>query len=404
MTEMGSPVRQLGDVAQFINGGAWSQNEYSNCGIPVVQVSNIRGYQIDLSDCKYLSKSSLEKYGRHLIRRDDLIIATVGSHPSQPNSVVGRPAIARPNAVNALLNQNAVIVRSMSDDVDQKWLGWLGRDQPFRDYIIGCARGSANQVRMSIGLLKQMPINIPPLRTQRRIAEILGAYDDLIEVNRRRIAVLDEMARRLFTEWFVRLRFPGHENVEVVGDTPVGWRKVRVGDVLLKVRRSEKVKKQDYTPKGTIPCIDQGADFIGGYTDNVNSVISAPLPMCVFGDHTRILKFVTFPFASGADGTQLLYPTADLSPEYLYFSLLNVDLSNQHYARHFKFLKDQIILIPNDALMDRFTKVAKPIMEKIQCHRSENECLAASRDLLLPRLISSQLSVTQAEREPKAIS
>jgi len=244
---------------------------------------------------------------------------------------------------------------------------------------------------------------LPHISAQRRIAEILGAYDDLIEVNRRRMTLLEDMARGLFEEWFVRFRFPGHEAVAIVETAnyliPEGWGRVKVGTMLRKFRRAEKVKKQDYDPTGTIPCVDQGSDFIGGYTHNSNALIDNPLPLCVFGDHTRILKFITFPFASGADGTQLLYPTDGLTSEYLYFALARIDLSNQHYARHFKFLKEEIITLPPFDLVTRFTGLAKPLMKKVQNFRSQNRLLAASRDVLLPRLISGQLSVAATERE-----
>lgn len=208
----------------------------------------------------------------------------------------------------------------------------------------------ATQDNLSLEKLLSQDLLVPPLEIQRRIAGILGAYDDLIEVNRRQIAVLEEMARGLFDEWFVRFRFPGHEGVAIEdtpdGALPAGWCRAKVGKLLQKISRPVKIQKQDYIATGGVPCIDQGANFIGGYTDNQEAVIASPLPMCVFGDHTRILKFITFPFASGADGTQLLYPTGELTPVYLYLALINVDLSNQHYARHFKFLKEQMLVVP----------------------------------------------------------
>ena len=156
-------------------------------GCPVVRVTDIKSETVDLSDCKFLPKSSLGKYARHVLRAGDLVICTVGSHPTQPGSVVGRAAVMPDKVHGALLNQNAVCIRTSSPDVDQGWLGYLGRSQTFHDYIISCARGSANQVRMAIGLLKEMPVEIPPLPVQRRIAGILSAYDELMENSQRRI-------------------------------------------------------------------------------------------------------------------------------------------------------------------------------------------------------------------------
>ena len=231
----------LGAVTEFINGGAWSQEEYASHGIPVVRVTDIRGETVEWSEPKFLPFSSLGRYAKHVLREGDLVICTVGSHPSQPGSVVGRPGIIPRRAHGALLNQNAVCIRSSCDQLDQEWLGHLARTGAFRDYIIGCARGSANQVRMALGLLKGMPVCLPPIEEQRRIALILSAYDDLIENCQRRIRILEEMARNLYREWFVHFRYPGHESVPLVpsplGPIPQGWKVKTVGDISSLVNR-----------------------------------------------------------------------------------------------------------------------------------------------------------------------
>jgi type I restriction enzyme S subunit len=225
----------LGEIADFVNGGAWNQDEYSIDGIPVVRVTDIRGETVDLSDCKHLPKTSLQKYSKYLLLAGDLVICTVGPHPSQPGSVVGRVAVIPPGAQGALLNQNDVRIRSALPQVSQDWLSYLARSKPFHDYIVSCATGSASQVRMAIRLLKQMRLEVPPLPIQRRIAGILSAYDDLIENSQRRIKILEEMARRLYREWFVYFRFPGHEGCRLVdsplGEIPEGWEVANFGEL-----------------------------------------------------------------------------------------------------------------------------------------------------------------------------
>jgi type I restriction enzyme S subunit len=148
-------VKKLDDVAEFTNGGAWNQDEYVESGIPVVRVSDISDKTISLDSCKYLPSESLEKYKKHILFEGDLIIATVGSHPTQPASVVGKAAIIPNQANGALLNQNAVRIRPKNDLLDKGYLRHLGQSQFFRDYVISHARGSANQVRISIGALKR---------------------------------------------------------------------------------------------------------------------------------------------------------------------------------------------------------------------------------------------------------
>ena len=124
----------------------------------------------------------------------------------------------------------------------------------------------------------------------------------------------------------------------------------KLGTLLAKVKRPGKIQTSQYLEAGEYPIIDQGQLPIAGYTDNPEIVIREPLPMTIFGDHTRAVKFSKEPFACGADGTQLLYPNSkQIDPTYFYYAVKNIDLSNYFYARHFKFLKEQEIEI-HDAL------------------------------------------------------
>lgn len=122
-------------------------------------------------------------------------------------------------------------------------------------------------------------------------------------------------------------------------------RRERIGNLLLKFSRKQKVFQSEFAPSGETPIVDQSSGtLVVGYTDNPEARHEAPLPVTVFGDHTREVKYVDFPFASGADGTQLLYPnTPDVDPCYFFYAVKNVDLSNYFYALHFKFLKEEQI-------------------------------------------------------------
>ena len=226
------------------------------------------------------------------------------------------------------------------------------------------------------------------------IGNILSAYDDLIENNRRRIQLLEQAARLLYKEWFVHLRFPGHEHTKIIDGIPEGWERKQGKDILGTVKRPRKIMKTEFLDDGPIPCVDQSRDFIGGYTDDEESIIDIGKPVIVFGDHTRILKFVDFPFASGADGTQLIASIDEsISQEFLYFALDSIDLSNYFYARHFKFLKDKYIPKPTNALLAQFTSNVRPMLKQINPLREHCYYLAKARDLLLPCLMSGRVIV-----------
>lgn len=262
--------------------------------------------------------------------------------------------------------------------------------------------GASGRQRADLKSIVDLEVPAPPLSTQRKIAAILSAYDGLIENNLQRIKILEEMAQNLYHEWFVKCRFPGHQQVRFtdspLGRIPEGWEVVKVGELLKKVKRGTKIQKQDYAAEGLIPVVDQGKEFIGGYTDNSESLIFDDLPLIVFGDHTRALKFIDFPFACGADGTQLLKSRDERMPMTLfYYALLSIDLSDFAYARHFKFLKEETLVIPVKSIADQFDLFVLPLRLQIKSLMQKNITLRRTRDLLLPKLISGEVEVSELD-------
>ncbi len=274
-----------------------------------------------------------------------------------------------------------------------------GNDPRFLAYFLSRLNleqlnSGAAQPSLNRNFVHSVKIRFPDLQLQQQLASVLSAYDDLIENNRRRIVLLEEAARLLYREWFVHFRFPGHEHVKIIDGVPEGWEIKKVGDLLARVKAKTKVRKDEYLDEGDYPCVDQGQNFIGGYTDNSEVIYRDELPLIVFGDHTRALKFVDFPFARGADGTQICLSNDErLSQEMFYWALVNVDLSNYFYARHFKFLKDQEVIIPSQPLADDFTRFARDNFRQIKALRQQSAELAKARDLLLPRLMDGRLEV-----------
>ena len=211
-------MKRLGDIAEFINGGAWSDKEYTDNGIPVVKVTNLKNGSVDLSEVNYIPESSLDKYGRHILRKGDLVIATVGSHPNLVASAAGRATIIPSIAEGALLNQNALCIRTNNEFLNQGYLGYLGKSDLFQGYVKSVGRGAANQVRIALGLIKEFSFELPPLPTQRKIASILSAYDDLIENNLKRIKLLEEKAQLHYKELMQEMSYSKTKREEYIKD------------------------------------------------------------------------------------------------------------------------------------------------------------------------------------------
>jgi type I restriction enzyme S subunit len=192
------------------------------------------------------------------------------------------------------------------------------------------------------------------------------------------------------------MRFPGHENTPINEETglPEEWKEDFINNQLERVKRNGKLKKDDYLEVGDYPIIDQSDGFIGGYSNNEEFVQFEPLPLVIFGDHTRRVKYANFPFISGADGTQLLSPmNKNMLPAYFYLSIKSIDLSDYAYARHFKYLKQQNILIPDNETLKSFNDKVYPMLQQNLKLFTFNQKLKAARDILLPRLMNRTIEV-----------
>ena len=172
-------------------------------------------------------------------------------------------------------------------------------------------------------------------------------------------------------------------------DLPERWELLPFTDCLKKVKTEKKpsIPKRDYQESGKFPVIDQGASFVAGWTDLTESIIFDNLPVVVFGDHTRVFKYVDFPFALGADGTKLLYPNEDiLYPRFFHYALLNLNVPNKGYNRHYRYLREFSVACPPLPEQRAITYVLQRIQEvKVTRQREielERERKAALMDYL----------------------
>lgn len=387
---MNGQTINLGDYCAFINGGAWKQNEYDVTGYPVVQVSNIKSDTFELAEQKFLRQESFERYKKHQIKSGDLIIATVGSHPSQP-SAAGRAAVANEQIDGMLLNQNAVLIRSSSPYLVQDYLCLIGRSPDFRSYVQNAGKGAANQVRISIGAVKAFRFELPSAELQTNVASIINSYDNLIENNRRRIALLEQAARLLYREWFVHFRFPGHETANFVDGLPEGWERTTV-DQLLVLQRGFDLPVSN-RKDGRIPIY--GSTGIVGYHDTPK--VSAPV---ITTGRSGSLGQVSI---SSVDcwplNTSLwVKELKGISPLYAYFFLQQFDLKNYGGGASVPTLDRKVVhgqptVRPSDEVIKNFECFAVPQFEMIQKLQNQSAQLTKARDLLLPRLMDGRIPV-----------
>ena len=348
-------------------------------------IKKVNGEKI--RECDYISEDAYnrvkEEYG--VPQTGDLLITTRGTY--------GIPYIYKEYDKFYFADGNLTWLKDFDDKLDAEYLYYWINSYEGQKKIDAIAKGTA-QKAVPIALLKEIEIVIPENPIQKKVVVILKNYDQLIENNKKQIKLLEEAAQRLYKEWFIDLRFPGYEETEIIDGVPKDWEKKLIGDIIGKIPRTKQIKTSDYLSEGAIPVVDQSRDFIAGYTNDKDSVVNLGIPIIVFGDHTRILKYIQFPFAKGADGTQLIISDKDNMPQsLLYLSLKAVDLSNYHYARHFKYLKAEIILVPTQEIGDKFDRIVSPMLNRIQKLRDICNKSSQARDRLLPKLLSGEIEV-----------
>jgi type I restriction enzyme, S subunit len=235
--------------------------------------------------------------------------------------------------------------------------------------------------------LKRLSVICPPIDVQNRIADIIEVYDNLIENNRRRIALLEESARLLYREWFVHFRFPEHEYTKIISGVPEGWSYSNLGAIL--TLNYGKALKADNRIPGIFPvygssgvvgshnkALVPGSGIIVGRKGNVGSI---------YWCSKDFYPIDTVYFNNNQGSNLYLYYVL----QHVYF--INTDVAVPGLNRDMAYSRE--ILIPPDTLLENFLRIVTPISHQIEKLDEYNLKLSEARDLLLPRLMNGEISV-----------
>ena len=404
---------RLGELCDFINGGAWSDKEYAPEGIPVLKVTNCKNSGFSLSELSYLPHSLEQKYIQNKLQRNDVIIATVGSHPNLVNSSAGRSVIVNSFVEGFYLNQNAVCIRTKDEEIlDQLFWGYYSKYYLFQNYIQMRGKGAANQMRIAISAIKNYPMPLPPINVQRHIASILSRYDSLIENYQKQIKLLEEAAQRLYKEWFIDLRFPGHEHTKIVDGLPEGWEKKSVGEIgtVITGKTPSTSNKENYggsIPFITIPDMHTGiypvsSVFLsekGAESQSKKYIPQGALIVSCIG--TAGLVCITKERCQTNQQINSLILDDKEMLHYMYFVFLSLKehLNNigSNGATMTNVNKSKFegidIVVPSSCIIRDFSQRTTPYFENILSLQSQLRLLAEARDRLLPKLMSGEITV-----------
>ena len=284
------------------------------------------------------------------------------------------------------VNNHAHVVKT-NELADIKYTCYALNNMDISGYVTGTA-----QPKLSQKNLNGMKVLFPTLEKQKHIAEILSAYDELIENNNRRIALLEKAAQELYKEWFVRFRFPGHETAKFENGLPEGWMVMRVKDLVKRYPFGTLYKGDSILSEGKTIVIDQSSNEYAGFHNNEPSHIAdINYPMILFGDHTCKYQLMTIPF-SLSENVVPFTGTEGVETTYLYY-LVNGIVETTEYKRHWTEFVSKKVLVADNKSQCLFRDKIKDKLLLIESLKLQNQNLAKQRDLLLPRLMSGKLEV-----------
>ncbi len=306
-----------------------------------------------------------------------------------------------------VVSTKLMVLRKYNNDVDFDYFYYCLTNQWFLNIL---QKRAENRIcsfpQITFELLSEYKFRIPELDEQKKIANILLLLDKKISLNTRMNAELETMAKQLYDYWFVQFDFPDENgkpykssggkmvfNEELKREIPEGWEVQLIGSILDKVHSTPRIVTDEYLDDGLYPIIDQTTDvYFAGFTNREDSLL-LQYPAIVFGDHSCAVKYINFPFARGADGTQImLSKNENVSIEYMYFYVKNINIG-KGYARHYSFVKDYPIIIPSSSPARNYNKIAEELFLEIKQLRFENKKLTRLRDSLLPMLMNGQVTV-----------
>ena len=402
---------KLGKYVEILSGFAFKSKDFLNCGVPVIKIKNITQEGVTLEDVSYISKELADKNEKYHLNYNDILIALTGSHINQMSSVVGRIARIKYHE-DSLLNQRVGKVFAKDSklcDIDYVYY-FLSQDY-IKISLASKAGGAANQANISPNDVKSLTVRWPDIETQHRIADILSAYDDLIENNQKQIKLLEEAAQRLYKEWFEDLRFPGYENTKIVDGVPEGWQWCKVRDVadinssalpknykedfieyvdLVSVRCGHIETRTRYNlneaPGRAKRCAKDGDIIWGMVRPNLKAyaLVTNPKETDVFSTGFAVLSAKKVPYS---------YLYCAVTQEEFVGYLVNATNGAAYPAVKPVHFEVADILKPDDKVLEQFHSVADSIYRKKEALENQNHNLRESRDLILPKLMSGDLEV-----------
>jgi type I restriction enzyme S subunit len=367
------------------------REEFKDKGVVFLNANSISGGRFNYEGVNFISQEKFNSITKGRIKINDIILTTRGNG-------VGDSYFHKTDFGNGLINAQMLILRAKNENLNTHFLYYQFISNNFKSKVKNYSSGSA-QPQLPISSLREIPVIFPPLQTQKRIAAILSAYDDLIENNIKRINLLEQAAQNIYKEWFVNLRFPGHEITPINEETglPVGWTERNINEVF-NIKYGKNLPATKITSSGKYSVY--GASGVMGYYEECNTEIKVALITSRgngSGDVHRTFQknsFVTnnsfkvFP----KEGYEF-YPFFFVTEFLKTLNLLSYCSGSAQPQLTNASMNNIRSVFPNKEMVVLFTQKVSPILEQSDVLLKQNQKLKAARDILLPRLMNRTIEV-----------
>ena len=390
------------EYCESVRDGTHDTPKQTETGYKLVTGKHIKNGQIDPSDAYCISEKDYKKINeRSLVEQWDVLMSMIGT--------VGEVAVVKDHPNYAI--KNVALFKCAGSKLKGKWLAYYLQSSDAQGHMSGNQKGSSQQF-LSLKQLRSLPVPVADETYMQKVVNILSTYDDLIENNQKQIKLLEEAAQRLYKEWFVDLRFPGHETTPITDGIPEGWVRYKFSEIAsIMSGGTPKTDVKEYYD-GNIPFYtpkDSDGSFFA--FDTITHISKSGLDHCNSQYYPSGTVIIT---ARGTVGktTILAVPMAmnqscyalkcdELnSPYYLFFSLnkevaalktmANGGVFNTIIVKTFDSIH---LTMPTHEVLVAFDAAISPIMDQVKVKMQQSARLAEARDRLLPKLMNGEIEV-----------
>lgn len=419
------PLVQLREITTKIGSGATprgGKESYKENGTTLIRSLNVYDFRFEHEGLAFIDEDQAEELANVEVQPQDILLNITGAS-------VARCCMVPSGVLPARVNQHVSIVRIDPHWADPRYVLYCINSPRYKDHLLAIAQGGATREALTKEKIEKFKIPLPSLPTQLKIASVLSAYDDLIDNNMRRIKILEDMAQALYREWFVHFRFPGHEKVKMVssplGPIPEGWEVVKLSGFVEtqygytestseakigpKFLRGMDINKTSYIQWDSVPYCPISAPDHAKYKLAVGDVLV--IRMADPGKVGIVEKDIDAVFASYL--IRLKIKSALLSPYYLFYFLLSdryqsyvtgASTGTTRKSASADVIADVDMILPPDIIHKQFEDEISTVRRVLNNLLDKNANLRRTRDLLLPKLISGEIDVSNLDVDSGGIS